>query len=96
MSFTARYYIGLNDRYTKKQEHSTEWFIGYLDTFIKYFEIDCTITQATGYYKGVKENTIVLELFDNLLTPYKLNELKEVFNQECIAQVIIQSDIEFI
>lgn len=84
------YYIGLNDMETKVQKYSTDTFIKMLCGIMQSNSIDnFTLSVATGYYKGIPETTLKLELVNNFLTAYTVSEIKEVFNQECILNTRI-------
>ena len=75
--------IGLNDKKTKKQEIDTERAINMVGVYIG----DCTITETIGFYKGVRETSLKVEVYD--VDAYAAISLAEhftrLFNQECVA-----------
>lgn len=75
--------IGLNDKKTKKQEIDTERAINMVGVYIG----DCTITETIGFYKGVRETSLKVEVYDvdaTLLFPLA-EHFTRLFNQECVA-----------
>lgn len=88
------YYIGLNDKDTKKQEISTDEAV---QMIVNIIPCDFTFSVCNGVYthedgSKVCEVTIKIEsigrLFDEML------RLKEVLNQECILEVSNGFEIE--
>lgn len=76
--------IGLNDKTELKQLFGIDYYINTVGNFCP----NCTITQATGFYKGMRENSLKVEVFD--ITEEKAEELavtfRDVFNQECVVK----------
>ena len=83
------FYLGLNDKETKKQEIATPAAI---EKAARYFK-DCTITECTGFYTHdngdvVTEKTLKIEKIDfngdfNMIAAAE--DLKRMFNQESVA-----------
>lgn len=75
--------IGLNDRTTKKQKIDTEMSINMVGAYIR----DCTITETIGFYKGVRETSLKVEVYN--IDAYTAISYAEhfalIFNQECVA-----------
>ena len=75
--------IGLNDKKTKKQEIDTEIAINWVGAYIG----DCTITKTIGFYKGMRETSLKVNVYD--ADAYAAISLAEhfarLFNQECVA-----------
>lgn len=75
--------IGLNDRNWKKQRVPTDRAINLVGQYIK----NCTITVTVGFYKGMRENSLKVEIYD--VDAYRAIHFAEhfamVFNQECVA-----------
>lgn len=80
-------YLGLTDKDTKQQTFTTTKAMGLVHNVIG----DCTISPSHGYWQDVKENTLIIEVLFSTLHKIKeyCNELKQIFNQECIAVQII-------
>lgn len=81
------YYIGLNDKVAQTQLYETEHYIEVLRNLLDSDEVESyTYEIVQGIYKGMKENTIKLELIDNGqgLSQELLESIKYLFNQECI------------
>lgn len=75
--------IGLNDRTTKKQKIDTEMSINMVGAYIR----NCTITETIGFYKGVRETSLKVEVYN--VDAYTAISYAEhfalIFNQECVA-----------
>lgn len=95
------FYIGKNDKDTKKQVLSDSEFIDYISQCFKNF----TVTESIGYYTyedgyTQKEKSLVITVFNN----YNDEDLKHVIdylkinlNQECIGLEIVNNcNINFI
>ena len=76
--------VGLNDQYLKQQVYTN--IDHYINT-VGNFAPNCTITPCIGFYKGMRENSLKIEVYD--ITEVEANNLantlKESFNQECVA-----------
>lgn len=102
---TTKLYLGLNDKDTHLQKHSTNECKRMLMEALMDYDIEnFTLQLVDGVYKHVDgtiviENTFVITIcnFDN---EYKLsnciNMLKLIFNQECIMREDITSLVKFI
>lgn len=102
---TTKLYLGLNDKDTHLQKHSTNECKRMLMEALMDYDIEnFTLQLVDGVYKHVDgtiviENTYIITIcnFDN---EYKLsnciNMLKLIFNQECIMVEKIQSLVKFI
>ena len=87
------YYIGLNDKDTHTQKYKYSTYVKMLrNILLKYDVLAYTFYKVTGSWRNELENTIKLELSDDYLTNDCLEELKEVFNQECILHIRLASD----
>lgn len=87
-NYISVYYIGLNDKDTHKQKYNFNTYLKLLNSILLGDDVTSyTITKATGFYKGEKENTIRLELLNDCLTQKAIDNIKEVFNQECIMDI---------
>ena len=75
--------IGLNDRTTKKQKIDTEMSINMVGAYIR----NCTITETIGFYKGVRETSLKVEVYN--IDAYTAISYAEhfalIFNQDCVA-----------
>lgn len=75
--------IGLNDRTTKKQKIDTEMAINMVGAYIR----NCTITETIGFYKGVRETSLKVEVYN--IDAYTAISYAEhfalIFNQDCVA-----------
>lgn len=75
--------IGLNDKNWKKQKVPTDRAINLVGQYIK----NCTITETIGFYKGVRETSLKVEVYN--VDAYAAISLAEhftrLFNQECVA-----------
>ena len=75
--------IGLNDKNELRQVVRTESAINTVGNFAP----NCTITPCIGFYKGMRENSLKVEVYD--ITEETANNLAETFrtafNQECVA-----------
>lgn len=81
-------YIGLNDKDTLKQElNQKEAEKTILNILTSYGFDGATVYYSKGIYKGIEENTIIIELFEyNYAVVLKACEqIKTALNQECIA-----------
>lgn len=81
------YYIGLNDKVSQTQLYETSHYIEVLRNLLDSDEVEnYTYEIVQGIYKGIKENTIKLELIDDGqgLSQEVLESIKYLFNQECI------------
>lgn len=81
------YYIGLNDKDTKKQEIDTE---NALKTITREINKDFTFSICNGVYthedgSKVCEVTIKIKSIGSLSN--EMLKLKKIFNQECILEV---------
>lgn len=93
---TIRYYIGLNDKDTKKQKIATFK----ANDIVRNIMGDCTIQYAYGCYTRndgtvVLENTLVVTTLVNDIpdNPAEIIEaLKKAFNQEAIAVEVIRNN----
>ena len=81
-------YLGLADKDTKQQRITTSKAMKLVNQVIG----DCTINKSKGYWQGFKENTLVIEILFSTLDQIKgyCEQLKTIFNQECIAIQEIQ------
>ena len=81
-------YLGLADKDTKKQQITTSKAMKLVNDVIG----DCTINKSKGYWQGFKENTLTIEILFSTLEQVKnyCEQLKILFNQECIAIQEIQ------
>lgn len=98
---TYNYYIGLQDKDHKEQFISTEDAMAELAQYLTSTHDGATLTACKGCYRYndmslAIENTIKITLFDDILEDQELNEIKEYFNQECIAVEVIESRIAFV
>ena len=52
--------------------------------------IDCTITRCVGFYKGKREDSLKVEVYDIAVDDAvnKASFFSRVFNQECVALTI--------
>lgn len=89
------FYIGLNDKDTKKQELSREQFLSIIHDTVG----DCTISDAIGYYTHdngelVKEDSLRVEMLfkrDSDI-PKFADILKRELNQESIGYEFTESN----
>lgn len=80
-NYLSVYYIGLNDKDTHKQKYNFNTYLKILNSILLEDDVTSyTITKATGFYKGEKENAIRLELLNDCLTQKAIDNIKEVFN----------------
>lgn len=81
-------YLGLADKDTKKQTMTTTKAMELVNQIVG----DCTINKSKGYWQGFKETTLAIEILFSTLDQIKnyCTQLKETFNQECIAVQEIQ------
>ena len=81
-------YLGLADKDTKQQRITTSKAMRLVNQVVG----DCTINKSKGYWQGFKENTLVIEILFSTLEQVKnyCEQLKKIFNQECIAIQEIQ------
>lgn len=83
--FINDYYIGLNDKDTEKQEHSTEELKKRIAEVLDVYEVDSyTLIECEGYYLGMSENTFILRLIGEPLEDIILAEILNKLNQESI------------
>lgn len=87
-------YIGMNDKDAHKQEIKTENFKNIIG---KAFE-NCTILDTTGFFRGEKEKSLQVTVYDiDLKTlTMKINELKNTLNQESIGYAPLTTKATFI
>jgi len=88
------YYIGLNDKDTKKQEISTDEAVKII---VNTIPCDFTFSICNGVYthhdgSKVCEVTIKIESIKSLGN--EMLKLKKIFNQECILEVSNGFEIE--
>ena len=97
ISFKTTYYIGLNDKDKKVQLYETNTCIRIIKGCLRRHRgYNFTLSKAEGCYKSEEETTIKIELFDDRLTSDCIEDLKEVLNQECIAEVVQDCTINFV
>ena len=95
--FISVYYIGLNDKDEHKQIYTTSTSLKIIQGCLSRNNVtEYTSSEVVGSYQGEKENTIKIELFNDKLSSRCIKDLKEVLNQECIAEVITECNIKFI
>lgn len=87
-----RIYLGLNDSITKEQLIDTETAYQLVYELIG----DCTIQLATGYYQGIKELTLLIDIFTDSNIIEKCKQLNKLFNQECTIYEHLQANAEFV
>lgn len=88
--YVSIYYIGLNDKDTHKQKYNFTTYLKMLNSILLDDDVTSyTITKTIGFYNGEKENTIRLELLNDCLSSIATENIKEVFNQECIMNIIL-------
>lgn len=75
--------IGLNDKKTKKQRIKTDYAINLVGEHVR----NCTITETVGFYKGVRENSLKVEIYgvDAYTAISYAEHFALIFNQECVA-----------
>ncbi len=75
--------IGLNDKKTKKQRIKTDYAINLVGERVR----NCTITETVGFYKGVRENSLKVEIYgvDAYTAISYAEHFALIFNQECMA-----------
>lgn len=78
--------IGLNDKKTKKQHVKTDYAIQLVGEHVR----NCTITETVGFYKGERENSLKVEIYN--VDAYTAISYAEhfalIFNQECVALTV--------
>ena len=81
-------YLGLTDKDTKTQKITTSKAMRLVNQIVG----DCTINKSKGYWQGYKENTLAIEILFTTLEQVQnyCEQLKTLFNQECIALQEIQ------
>ena len=81
-------YLGLADKDTKKQQMTTSKAMKLVNQVVG----NCTINKSKGYWQGFRENTLAIEILFCTLDQIKgyCEQLKTIFNQECIAIQEIQ------
>lgn len=90
-NFKTEYYIGLNDKGKKVQLYETNTMLRIIIGCLKKNVVEnFSYSIITGCYKGELETTVKVELFNDRLTSDCIFELKEVLNQECIAEVVTE------
>ena len=74
--------IGLNDKESHRQEFNTDYYVKTIGNYVD----ACTIIPCVGYYKGERENSLRVEIYDTTRehVEYLCNEFKAIFNQESI------------
>ena len=86
--------IGMNDKITCKQKLSKTYFINEIGKLIP----ACTISENTGFYKGMREKSLEVKVYQ--ITNEEINqiaeELRDTFNQECIAIAKLNVETYFI
>lgn len=89
-NYISVYYIGLNDKDTHRQKYNFTTYLKMLNSILLEDDVTSyTITKTIGFYKGEKENTIRLELLNDCLSSIAIENIKEVFNQECIMDLTL-------
>lgn len=96
--FKTEYYIGLNDKDKKVQLYETSTMVRIICGCLRKNDVEnFSYSIINGCYKNDFEVTVKIELFNNRLTSDCIEDLKEVLNQECIAEVKTNyCNIEFI
>ena len=87
-----RIYLGLNDSITKEQLFNTETAQQLVYELIG----DCTMQTATGFYQGIKETTLLIDIFTDSNIIEKCKQLNKLFNQECTIYEQLQANAEFV
>ena len=86
--------IGMNDKITCKQKLSKTYFINEIGKLIP----ACTISENVGFYKGMREKSLEVKVYD--ISKEEINqiaeELRDIFNQECIAVAKLNVETYFI
>ena len=89
------FYVGLNDKDTKKQEYSKEYFLSTIYETVG----DCTISDSYGYYTHsdgtlVKEPSLRVEMLfkQDADMPKFADRLKLELNQESIGYETMESN----
>ena len=89
-NYLSVYYIGLNDQDTHTQKYNFGTYLKILNNILLEDDVTSyTITKVKGVYKGEFETTIRLELLNDCLTQKAIDNIKEVFNQECIMDITL-------
>ena len=98
-------YLGLNDSQTKKQVIPNEDAVNIVTALLVHeYSLDgATLQLATGIYQYedgeiVKENTILITLFDvqDEVISDIIDDLKVIFNQQCILKEVCLVDYTFV
>jgi len=92
-------YVGLNDKNTLRQELNQKEAEKVILSILAGHGFDgATVFYSKGIYKGIVENTIIIELFEYTIQAVKLacEDIKKALNQECIALQEKVVDVEFI
>lgn len=78
--------IGLNDRKWKRQKVTTEHAIDLVGEYVK----NCTITPTVGFYKGMRENSLKVDVYGvSVDDAIRIAEhFAFTLNQECVALTI--------
>ena len=91
------YYIGLNDKDSHKQEKTTQEALNIIEEIMDNAGIDSYTTSIVqGHYKNELETTIKLDIVGIALSQYYINQIKGLLNQECIMELCIETDRNFI
>ncbi len=97
-------YLGLNDSQSKSQTIPTEDAVNIVTALLidEYQLAGATLQLATGIYKHddgsiIKENTIIIILLDidDSIINEIIDDLKIIFNQECILKEVCLVDYIF-
>lgn len=98
-------YVGLNDSQLKKQVIKIEDALDIVNSLLlDEYELEgATLQCATGIYKHhdgviVKENTIIIILLDvqDEVVSDIIDDLKVIFNQQCILKEVCLVDFTFV
>lgn len=98
MDIITKLYIGLNDKDTKKQEHSLESFKIVLDFILLEHGYEAyTVEQVQGCYKCNTENTLIVTLVNPKAGLNALcDDIKQSFNQECVMMERYNASVQFV
>lgn len=90
-NFKTEYYIGLNDKDKKIQLYETNTMLRIVIGCLKKNAVEnFSYSIMAGCYKDELETTVKVELFNDGLTSDCIQDLKDVLNQECIAEVVTE------
>lgn len=93
-NFKMEYYIGLNDKDKKVQLYETQTMIRIICGCLRHHAVDnYSYSIINGCYKNDLETTVKIELFNDRLASDCILELKQVLNQECIAEVVTDCNV---